>query len=97
MKVQKSVMMYAWSVRHLFTNFANALRQAWKVIKLKLAMKSGQVSFKFKKVDGSIREAIGTLQVEYDRKGNGHGTEETMSFFDVEVNQWKSFKITNLI
>lgn len=97
MKVQKSVMMYAWSIRHLFTNFANALRQAWKVIKLKLAMKSGQVTFKFRKVDGSIREAIGTLQVDYDRKGNSHGTEETFSYWDVTANGWRGFKITNLI
>lgn len=95
--MKKQVMLKMWSIRHMFSSIRQALKAAWKLVKLRIAMKAGQVAFKFRKVDGSIREAIGTLQVEYTAKGNSTATEETMSFFDVEANHWKSFKITNFI
>jgi hypothetical protein len=97
MKIQKTVMQYAWSVNHLFTNFAEALRKAWAIVKLKRDMSHGEVRFKFRKVNGEIREAVGTLNVEYERKGTGYSTEETVSFFDMIANGWRSFKVTQLI
>jgi hypothetical protein len=97
MKIQKTVMQYAWSVKHLFTNFAEALRKAWAIVKLKRDMSHGEVRFKFRKVNGEIREAVGTLNVEYERKGTWHGTEETVSYWDVISNGFRSFRVTQLI
>lgn len=97
MKIQKTVMIKAHALRHLFETFSAALVAAWKLVKLQVRMKTDRVSFRYKKVDGSIREAVGTLDVEYDRKGTGHSTEETFSYWDVAAESFRSFKITNLI
>lgn len=60
------------SIRSKVTTLANALRyemgftaseafkQAWKVIKAKVAMALGEVSFTYVKKDGSVRPATGT-------------------------------------
>lgn len=97
MKIHSKVFKKAHELRHLFGSFGLALKKAWAVVKLRTAMLKGNVAFKFRKVDGSIREAVGTLKVEYDRKGNGHGTEETFNYYDCISGGWRSFKITNLI
>lgn len=43
-------------------SMSEALKTAWMNIKLKAAMKERIVKFYFQKVDGSIREAYGTLK-----------------------------------
>lgn len=64
----------AWSISSKYASFSDALKAAWKVIKLATKMKQGVVNFAFKKVDGSLREAVGTLKnipaVKGDRKPN---------------------------
>ncbi len=63
----------AWQMRGSYTSFAEALKQAWAVIKLKYKMLNGVVEFTHRKVDGSIRHAVGTLHasyVNYQFKGN---------------------------
>ena len=56
------VMQLAWQfVKTNGMTMAEALRTAWRNIKLKMAMKLRIVKFYFQKVDGSIREAYGTL------------------------------------
>jgi hypothetical protein len=64
------------TTRRAVAILANALRyqqgftpsaawtKAWKVIKLKAAMREGQVNFTFTKKDGSQRPATGTLRPE---------------------------------
>lgn len=97
MKIQSKVMRMAWDLRHLFSSFSEALKKAWAIVKLKRDMSNGEVRFKFRKVNGEIREAVGTLNVEYERKGTGHATEETVSYWDVISNGFRSFKVTQLI
>ena len=56
------VMSLAWQfVRKNGFSMSEALRSAWVNMKLKAEMKKKIVKFYFKKVDGSVREAYGTL------------------------------------
>lgn len=89
----------AHSIKHQFNSFADALRKAWQVLKLRAKMKSKVVSFKFKKVDGSIREAIGTLRADMLPKIKGTSNKvnhSVMAYYDVQANGFRSFKIENL-
>ena len=81
---------------------SEALKQAWAVFKLRQAMSKRIVKFYYRKVDGSIREAYGTLSdklmslmptVGQDRKKN----DTVMTYFDTEAQGWRSFKKLNLI
>lgn len=71
---------------------------------LKKAMHEGEVHFKFKKKDGSIREAVGTLlmdiipaehhpsdSIDYVQK------DDITRYFDVEKSAWRSFINENYI
>ena len=57
------IMKLAWQfVRKNGYTMAEALKCAWANIKLRTAMKDRIVKFYFQKVDGSVREAFGTLK-----------------------------------
>ena len=86
----------AWSVADKFATFSEALTYAWKVIKLQWSLLCGTVSFSYRKVDGSIRKAAGTLDVKYDFKG-GKPNKSMFSYWDVEANAWRGCLVQNLI
>ena len=100
-EVLKSVMRLAWQfVRKNGYSMSEALKIAWRNVKLKAAMKSRIVKFYFCKVDGSTREAYGTLADKYlpetkktDRKPN----DTTQTYFDTERGEYRCFKKANLI
>lgn len=64
-------------------------------------MKTGIVKFYFQKVDGSTREAYGTLsdklipKVEKEDKRAKNDTVQV--YFDTEVQDWRCYKKLNLI
>lgn len=87
----------AHSIKSSFNTFGQALKQAWKIIKLRMKMKFRNVAFSFKKVDGSIRNAVGTLNISYESKGGKAINYGVINYFDTEVNGWRSFKAENLI
>lgn len=82
-------------------SFSECLRKAWSNFKLVQKMKTGIVKFYFQKVDGSIREAYGTLsdkltpKVENENKRSRNDTVQV--YFDTEVQDWRCFKKLNLI
>ena len=80
-------------------SMGEALHVAWQNIKLKLAMKSKIVKFYFKKVDGSTREAYGTLKESAlpETKGERKSNDTVQTYFDTERDSWRSFKKANLI
>lgn len=96
----RSVMQLAWQLvkRNGFSK-SEALHVAWQNIKLKLAMKSKIVKFYFKKVDGSLREAYGTLQesVLPETKGERKSNDTVQTYFDTEVQEYRCFKKANLV
>jgi len=89
-------MQIAWSVADKFNSFADALVYAWRVIKLQIALLCGVVEFQYRKVDGSIRKAVGTLDRVPETKGNG-SAKGVFVYFDIEANGWRSAKVDNLI
>lgn len=97
----KTVMQLAWQFvkRNGFT-LSEALKTAWKNVKLKLAMQTNIVKFYFTKVDGSTREAFGTLKTELlpETKGTDRKPNDTIqTYFDTEVGEYRCFKKANLV
>ena len=81
-------------------NWSDALKAAWKAMKLRALMTVSTVKFAYRKVDGTIREAIGTVKglsnfvgKESKRKSCGY----TVVYFDIEKNAIRSFKAISLI
>lgn len=68
------VMCLAWQmVKRNGYSMSEALKTAWMNIKLKAAMKERIVRFYFQKVDGSLREAYGTLKENLLPEKQRHG------------------------
>ena len=98
----KKIMQMAWQfVKRNGYTMAKSLKVAWANFKLKVAMKTRIVHFWFQKIDGSIREAFGTLA---DGKisaisgtDNRQHNETVQVFFDTEKQGWRCFKKANFI
>ena len=81
-------------------SISEALKKAWANFKLKLQMTKGVVKFYYQKVDGSIREAYGSLSDKIipatagtdNRKRN----DTVQTYFDTEKQEWRCFKKLNL-
>ncbi len=98
----KEVMQMAWSfVRKNGYSMSEALKTAWMNIKLKAAMKERIVKFYFQKVDGSIREAYGTLKDSLlpDSKGTDSRkkSDTVQTYFDTERGEFRCYKVANLV
>lgn len=98
----KEVMTLAWQMvkKNGFT-MSEALKVAWVNIKLKVAMKSKIVKFYFQKVDGSTREAYGTLCEKLmpaitgtDKRAKN---DTVQTYYDTEAESFRCFKKANLI
>lgn len=81
---------------------SEAFRLAWAALKLQRALKEGICKFQFKKVDGTIRTAYGTLNADFLPPTNTETNTETTTacvnqkYFDTEKNAWRCFKKVNL-
>lgn len=95
------IMLQAWQfVRRNGYTMAEALRCAWANYKLRTAMANRIVKFYFQKVDGSIREAFGTLAngIVPETKGTDRKPNDTcQTYYDTEKEAWRCFKRANLI
>jgi hypothetical protein len=89
----------AWSIVDQFDSFASALTHAWKIIKLQYALcTQALVNFTYRKVDGSIREAAGTLEcVPTPKGGYRKANYGLLTYFDLQQNDWRSCRAENLI
>lgn len=99
--VLHDIMSLAWQFvkRNGFT-MSEALKVAWANIKLKAAMKQRIMKFYFQKVDGSIREAYGTLKENLipATSGDNRKRNDTVQvYFDTERQEYRCFKKANLI
>ena len=103
MKIDKSSLFrtaHAIYKRAETSTFAEALKCAWKALKLKVRMAKEVVEFQYKKINGEIRKATGTLKNigEYIKgDGGSKAREDVMCYFDVEKKGFRSFVIINLI
>ena len=98
----RSIMQMAWQFvkRNGFT-MSEALHAAWLNFKLKVAMAVRIVKFYFQKVDGSIREAYGTLNAsvvpETSGNDNRRKNDTVQVYYDSERGDWRCYKKANLI
>lgn len=65
---------------------------------LRSRLREGVVQFAFKKVDGSLRTAVGTtnlatIPTESHPKGVKPSPESVVSFFDIEKREWRCVSI----
>ena len=82
-------------------NKSEALIKAWQMQKLRKAMHNGIVRFRFIKLNGEVREALGTLHpllIPADAAPKGTRTAApqytSIPFFDLEKQEWRAFRIT---
>lgn len=102
MKTQmREVMTLAWQmVKKNGYTMAEALKTAWRNIKLRTQMQQRIVKFYFQKVDGSIREAYGTLKetlIPATGESNRKKNDTVQTYFDTEKSEWRCYKKANLI
>lgn len=98
----REVMNLAWQfVKKNGYSLSEALKCAWANYKLRAEFQKRIVRFYFRKVDGSIREAFGSLSEKIipqtagadNRKKN----DTVQTYFDTEIGEWRCFKVANLI
>lgn len=97
----REIMTQAWSfVRRNGYTMSEALKVAWRNIKLKNKMRKGIAKFYYQKVDGSIREAFGTLAtaiIPTEAAGGRKPNESVQVYYDTEKSGWRCFKRANLL
>lgn len=99
--VLHEIMSLAWQlVKRNGFSMSEALKCAWANMKLKVAMKQRIVKFYFKKVDGSVREAYGTLKENLipATSGDSRKKNDTVQvYFDTERQEYRCYKKANLL
>ena len=80
------------------------VKYAWYFERFRSWLKNGIVTFSFWKKDGSIREAKATthpLLIPLDKRPKGNQIInhkfETINYYDLDRNDWRSFNITHFI
>ena len=104
MKKEKTlVMTMAHALCRKFSlTISEALRKAWKAVKLQAALHLGKVEFAYRKADGSIRKAVGTLKGGAFSYTPSEGNSRVMPawqipYYDLEKMSFRSFTAINLI
>ncbi len=90
----------AWQFfRQTGVAFAECLKKAWANYKLTQKMRKGIVKFYFQKVDGTIREAWGTLKSELlpPTESTRRPNPTVLVYFDTEKQEYRCFKKFNLV
>ena len=98
----RSIMKMAWQfVKRNGIELSEALKKAWQVFKLKAKMAKGIVRFYFQKIDGTIREAYGTLRAdlmpEIKGEDNRKKNDTVQTYYDTEKQSFRCFKVANLV
>jgi len=99
MKIDKSVLFRianAMYHSHKAATISDALRMVWKAAKLQIKLAAGEVRFQYRKINGEIRQAVGTLKNMVDENTSAFNS-TAMFYFDVEKRGFRSFAIANLI
>lgn len=100
-KQMRDLFKTAWSlIKNQRCSKSEALRKAWELLKLRKSMRKGVVSFVFKKVDGSIRKALGTLNLgssNYESNNESKKNNAIFTYFDLQKEAFRCFKIENFI
>ena len=101
-KQMSDIMLSAWNIaKKNSLTISDALKRAWRNASLKARLTMGIVEFTFRKIDGTIRKACGTLKTELlppmKREGGTKSNENVQVYFDIEKQMFRSFRKSNLI
>jgi len=102
-QIRSAVATLAQALRKTGLDLSAAFRRAWKVIKLKAQLATGEVSFTYIKKDGSLRPATGTTDIETipaDKRPKGTGGNYSplyVRYFDRAANGYRSFAAARLV
>ena len=93
--MRQKVMTLAHQIKEFFTNFSEALKFAWKKVKLQIKLASGITYFQFKKKStGELRDVIATTKDEnrpdYTFKGGRAAKWYIVKFVDTTIREWRS-------
>ncbi|WP_130892518.1 SH3 beta-barrel fold-containing protein [Paraprevotella xylaniphila] len=95
------IMNLAWQmVKRNGYSMSEALKCAWCNIKLRALLHKKIVEFYFKKTDGTLRQAFGTLKEGLigETKGTGRKPNENLQvYWDTEKEEYRCFKKCNLV
>ncbi len=97
------VMRLAWAIRRKTPglDFGAAEEAAWKVLRLHTALQYGSVRFSFRKENGEVREAVGTLRadlfVQPPKPVERTERLTLMRYYDVEKNAIRSFRADRIV
>lgn len=100
---RQKVMKYAHQIyKSTGESFSICLMKAWQIYRLAEDMRNRIVRFAYKKVDGSVRHAEGTLMnlpsgVTVNGKRSTKPSYKTFSYFDAEKGEMRCFKVENLL
>ena len=98
-----TVMSTAWAMlkQGLFATISEALKAAWKRIKLINGLKAGIAYFEYVKASGEVREAIGTLRhgiFTYEAKTDKKDKNiHVVKYYDIEAQAFRSCRVDRLI
>lgn len=97
---RSKVLKQAWSmVRTNAVSLSIAMIQAWKSYRLVQKLTTTEMCFYFKKANGEIRTAIGTLKTSLIGEVKGTGTEQLKSqvYWDMEKESFRAYSLINLL
>lgn len=81
--------------------FSESLKQSWAIYRLQKQMRTSIVEFRSRKVDGTLRQAFGTLMENVINpliKGAGKKHSPTLvTYYDTQKAEFRCFKEENLI
>lgn len=98
--MMREVMVLSWQfIKKNGFGRSEALKVAWMNIKLRVQMKGRIVKFYFQKIDGSVREAYGSLSEAIVPPTNGtrRNNDTCQTYWDSERQDWRCFKKANLL
>ena len=88
----------AWRfVKEYGFTMAEAMKQAWMQFKLRARLLRGVVEFVYMKVNGEVRTAHGTLLNVPATKGVRRGCQTCQTYWDMDVDDWRCYRIENLL
>lgn len=98
-----TIMTTAWAFvkKGIFATISEALKAAWAKFKLVSKLSKSVAHFTYRKANGELREAIGTLRdgnFQYSFKGKEVKEKlDVIKYYDLVSDAWRSFRIERLV
>ncbi len=105
-KLEPSFNLSSWMLQQKVTEAVNdAMAESDELDELIEQLHSRVVRFSYRKADGSVREALGTLKPSMldkllagqQRKRNGFGSSDRIVYYDLDCEDWRCFNPENYI